>query len=175
MDEMYDQLQSVDDRYEELGELLSDPEIISNNNRFMELSKEMASIRETVEKYRQYKIVVQELADAEEMLGENLDPEMAEMAKEELSDAKKSKTALEDEIKVLLIPKDPNDDKNIIMEIHGAAGGDEASLFAADLFTMYSKYAEKQGWTVEIVDKNVTEVGGFKEIVLLINGDSVWA
>ncbi|CAM2791774.1 MULTISPECIES: peptide chain release factor 1 [Dellaglioa] len=175
MDEMYDQLQSVDDRYEELGELLSDPEIISNNNRFMELSKEMASIRETVEKYRQYKIVVQELADAEEMLGENLDPEMAEMAKEELSDAKKSKTALEDEIKVLLIPKDPNDDKNIIMEIHGAAGGDEASLFAADLFTMYSKYAEKQGWTVEIVDKNVTEVGGFKEIVLLINGDSVFS
>lgn len=172
---MYDQLQSVDDRYEELGELLSDPEIISNNNRFMELSKEMASIRETVEKYRQYKIVVQELADAEEMLGENLDPEMAEMAKEELSDAKKSKTALEDEIKVLLIPKDPNDDKNIIMEIHGAAGGDEASLFAADLFTMYSKYAEKQGWTVEIVDKNVTEVGGFKEIVLLINGDSVFS
>ncbi|WP_409022299.1 peptide chain release factor 1 [Dellaglioa sp. P0083] len=175
MDEMYDQLQSVDDRYEELGELLSDPEIISNNNRFMELSKEMASIRETVEKYRQYKVVVQELADAEEMLGENLDSEMAEMAKEELSDAKKAKAALEEEIKVLLIPKDPNDDKNIIMEIHGAAGGDEASLFAADLFSMYSKYAEKQGWTVEIVDKNVTEVGGFKEIVLLINGDSVFS
>lgn len=172
---MYDQLQSVDDRYEELGELLSDPEIISNNNRFMELSKEMASIRETVEKYRQYKVVVQELADAEEMLGENLDSEMAEMAKEELSDAKKAKAALEEEIKVLLIPKDPNDDKNIIMEIHGAAGGDEASLFAADLFSMYSKYAEKQGWTVEIVDKNVTEVGGFKEIVLLINGDSVFS
>ncbi|MHC9532937.1 peptide chain release factor 1 [Dellaglioa sp. BT-FLS60] len=175
MDEMYDQLQSVDDRYEELGELLSDPEIISNNQRFMELSKEMASIRETVEKYRQYKVVVQELADAEEMLGENLDPEMAEMAKEELADAKKAKTALEDEIKILLVPKDPNDDKNIIMEIHGAAGGDEASLFAADLFSMYSKYAEKQGWSIEVVDKNVTEVGGFKEIVLLINGDSVFS
>ncbi|AUJ29980.1 MAG: peptide chain release factor 1 [Liquorilactobacillus hordei] len=175
MNDLFDRLQSLEDRYEELGELLSDPDIISDTRKFTSLSKEMADLRETVEKYNQYKEAVQTIKDDEEMLGEKLDDEMASMVKEELATAKNEKESLEAEIKILLLPKDPNDDKNIIMEIRGAAGGDEASLFAADLFGMYSKFVEKEGWTIEVLDKNVTEVGGFKEIALLINGDSVYS
>ena len=114
---MYDQLQAIEDRYEELGELLSDPEVISDTKRFMQLSKEEANTRETVEVYRRYKEVVQGITDTEELLGEKLDDEMAELAKEELSELKKEKEVLEEKIKILLLPKDPNDDKNIIMEI----------------------------------------------------------
>ena len=163
------------DRYEELGELLSDPDVIADSKRFMELSKEMADLRETVEKYEKYKQVVQQIKDDEEMLSTGLDDEMAAMVKEELSDSKNEKQKLEQEIKILLLPKDPNDGKDLIMEIRGAAGGDEASLFAADLFSMYSKYAERQGWSIEVIDKNMTEVGGFKEIALTINGKNVWS
>ena len=175
MDKLFDRLQMLEDRYEELGELLSDPDVISDTKRFTKLSKEMADLRETVEKYNKYKEVTQQISDDEEMLSDGLDDEMASLVKEELSNAKNEKVKLEEEIKILLLPKDPNDDKNIIMEIRGAAGGDEASLFAADLFSMYSKYAERQGWSIEVIDKNVTEVGGFKEIELIINGNSVWS
>ena len=175
MDKLFDRLQMLEDRYEELGELLSDPDVISDTKRFTKLSKEMADLRETVEKYNKYKEVTQQISDDEEMLSDGLDDEMASLVKEELSNAKDEKVKLEEEIKILLLPKDPNDDKNIIMEIRGAAGGDEASLFAADLFSMYSKYAERQGWSIEVIDKNVTEVGGFKEIALIINGNSVWS
>ena len=176
MDKLFDRLQMLEDRYEELGELLSDPEVIADTKRFTELSKEMADLRETVEKYNQYKEVTQRISDDEEMLNEGLDDdEMTEMVKAELADSKDEKQALEEEIKILLIPKDPNDDKNIIMEIRGAAGGDEASLFAGDLFNMYSKYAERQGWSIEVIDRNMTEVGGFKEIAMLINGKNVYS
>lgn len=176
MDKLFDRLQMLEDRYEELGELLSDPEVIADTKRFTELSKEMADLRETVEKYNQYKEVSQRISDDEEMLNEGLDDdEMTEMVKAELADSKDEKQALEEEIKILLIPKDPNDDKNIIMEIRGAAGGDEASLFAGDLFNMYSKYAERQGWSIEVIDRNMTEVGGFKEVAMLINGKNVYS
>ena len=175
MDKLFDRLQMLADRYEELGELLSDPDVIADSKRFMELSKEMADLRETVEKYEKYKQVVQQIKDEEEMLSTGLDDEMAAMVKEELSDSKNEKQKLEQEIKILLLPKDPNDGKDLIMEIRGAAGGDEASLFAADLFSMYSKYAERQGWSIEVIDKNMTEVGGFKEIALTINGKNVWS
>lgn len=175
MDKLFDRLQMLADRYEELGELLSDPDVIADSKRFMELSKEMADLRETVEKYEKYKQVVQQIKDDEEMLSAGLDEEMAAMVKEELSDSKNEKQKLEQEIKILLLPKDPNDGKDLIMEIRGAAGGDEASLFAADLFSMYSKYAERQGWSIEVIDKNMTEVGGFKEIALTINGKNVWS
>ena len=175
MDKLFDRLQMLADRYEELGELLSDPDVIADSKRFMELSKEMADLRETVEKYEKYKQVVQQIKDDEEMLSTGLDDEMAAMVKEELSDSKNEKQKLEQEIKILLFPKDPNDGKDLIMEIRGAAGGDEASLFAADLFSMYSKYAERQGWSIEVIDKNMTEVGGFKEIALTINGKNVWS
>lgn len=175
MDKLFDRLQMLADRYEELGELLSDPDVIADSKRFMELSKEMADLRETVEKYEKYKQIVQQIKDDEEMLSAGLDDEMAAMVKEELSDSKNEKQKLEQEIKILLLPKDPNDGKDLIMEIRGAAGGDEASLFAADLFSMYSKYAERQGWSIEVIDKNMTEVGGFKEIALTINGKNVWS
>ena len=176
MDKLFDRLQMLEDRYEELGELLSDPDVIADTQRFTKLSKEMADLRETVEKYNQYKKVTQQIKDEEEMLNAGLDDEeMASMVKDELADSKAEKEKLEEEIKILLIPKDPNDEKNIIMEIRGAAGGDEASLFAADLYNMYTRYAEKQGWSVQIVDKTPTEVGGFKQVVLLINGKNVYS
>ncbi|WP_157454882.1 peptide chain release factor 1 [Carnobacterium maltaromaticum] len=172
---MYDKLQGVEGRYEELGELLSDPEVISDTKRLMALTKEEANLRETVNVYRRYKVVVDDIADTEEMLGENLDSDMAEMAKEELSALKKEKEALEETIKILLLPKDENDDKNIIMEIRGAAGGDEAALFAGDLFGMYQKYAEGQGWKTEVLEANITGIGGYKEIIFMITGNNVFS
>lgn len=176
MDKLFDRLQMLADRYEELGGLLSDPDVIADTKRFTKLSKEMADLKETVEKYDRYKRVVQQIKDDEEMLDAGMDDdEMTAMVKEELATSKEEKERLEDEIKILLIPKDPNDDKNIIMEIRGAAGGDEASLFAADLFSMYSKYAERQGWKFQVIDKNQTEVGGFKEVAILISGNQVYS
>ncbi|HAT53659.1 MAG TPA: peptide chain release factor 1 [Lactobacillus sp.] len=175
MDEMFNKLQAVSDRYEELNELMSDPAVIADSDRFMKLSKEEGSIRETVEKYRRYRKVMDEISDDNDLLHEKLDPDMEELTKEELKDLEDEKAKLEQEITILMLPTDPNDDKNIIMEIHGAAGGDEASLFAADLFNMYSRYAEKQNWNVEVIDENATEVGGFKEIVLMITGDKVYS
>ncbi|GAX04038.1 peptide chain release factor 1 [Secundilactobacillus pentosiphilus] len=175
MDQMFDRLQALVDRYDELNELISDPEVIADTRRFMELSKEEADLRDTVEAYRKYQKVMSQIDEDNEMLHEKLDDDMNSMVKDELKDLETQKEKLEEQIKILLLPKDPNDDKNIVMEIHGAAGGDEASLFAADLFDMYSRYAEKQGWKVEVVDKNETEVGGFKEIVMLISGDKVYS
>jgi len=175
MDKFFDKLQAVADRYEELGELLSDPEVIADTQRFLKLSKEEASIRETVEKYKQYKDVTDQIKENDELLREKLDDEMNAMVKDDLKNLNAQKDQLEHEITLLMLPQDPNDDKNIIMEIHGAAGGDEASLFAADLFNMYSKYAERQGWNIEVADRNETEVGGFKEIVLIISGKKVYS
>ncbi|WP_159258622.1 peptide chain release factor 1 [Lactiplantibacillus pentosus] len=175
MDKFFDKLQAVADRYKELGELLSDPDVIADSQRFMKLSKEMGNLRETVEKYNHYKEVTSQIEENDELLHEKLDDEMNAMVKDDLKNLNAEKDQLEHEITLLMLPKDPNDDKNIIMEIHGAAGGDEASLFAADLFNMYSKYAERQGWQVEVADRNETEVGGFKEIVLIISGDKVYS
>ncbi len=175
MDEIFDKLQAVADRYDELNELISDPEVIADSQRFMKLSKEEGSLRETVEKYHEYQEVTQTIKDDEELLRDSSDPELTELTKEELSESKQRQAELEKELEVLLIPKDPNDDKNIIMEIRGAAGGDEASLFAADLYSMYLRYAEKQGWKVEIIDQTETEVGGFKEIAMMITGDNVYS
>lgn len=172
---MYDQLQSLEDRYEELGELLSDPEVISDTKRLLALSKEEASIRESVAVYRKYKKVVAGISETEELLGENLDGDFLEMAKEELADLKKEKEGLEEELTILLLPKDPNDDKNIILEIRGAAGGDEAALFAGDLLNMYQKYSEAQGWRFEIMEANVTGIGGYKEVIAMITGENVFS
>lgn len=172
---MFDRLESVEGRYEELNELLSDPEVVSDTKRLMKLTKEEAAIRETVATYRRYKEVSQDISDTEEMLGEKLDSEMAEMAKEELNDLKKEKAEIEEKMKVLMLPKDENDDRNIIMEIRGAAGGDEAQLFAGTLFNMYQKYADAQGWRTEVLDANITGIGGYKEITLMITGDNVYS
>ncbi|EAG7193184.1 PCRF domain-containing protein, partial [Listeria monocytogenes] len=149
---MYDRLQAVEDRYDELNELLSDPDVVSDPKRLRDLSKEQSGITATVETYREYKNVNEQINETKELLGEKLDDEMREMAKEEFAELQKEKADLEERLKLLLVPKDPNDDKNVILEIRGAAGGDEAALFAGDLFRMYSKYAESRGWKVEIMD-----------------------
>ncbi|MCK8618116.1 peptide chain release factor 1 [Apilactobacillus kunkeei] len=175
MDEIFEKLQSVVDRYDELNELISDPEVIADTKRFMELSKEEGSLREVVAAYNKYKDVVSQLEDDKAMLAEKLDDDMNEMVKSEISELEPQKAELEEQIKIMLLPKDPNDDKNIIMEIHGAAGGDEGSLFAADLYNMYIRYAESQGWKTSIIDESDTEVGGFKEIAIMIQGDNVYS
>lgn len=167
---MFDRLQAVEDRYEQLNELLSDPQIVSDNKKLREYSKEQSDISQTVEAYREYKEVKSQIQDAKAMLEEKLDAEMREMVKEELSELQERQEELEAKMRILLIPKDPNDDKNVIMEIRGAAGGDEAALFAGDLYRMYSKFAETQGWKTEVIDANSTGVGGYKEIIFMING-----
>ncbi|MBC2378600.1 peptide chain release factor 1 [Listeria welshimeri] len=172
---MYDRLQAVEDRYDELNELLSDPDVVSDPKRLRDLSKEQSGITATVETYREYKNVNEQIDETRELLGEKLDDEMREMAKEEFAELQKEKAELEERLKLLLVPKDPNDDKNVILEIRGAAGGDEAALFAGDLFRMYSKYAESRGWKVEIMDANPTGIGGYKEIIAMMNGNEAFS
>lgn len=172
---MYDRLQSVENRYEELNELLSDPDVVSDPKRLRDLSKEQSSISQTVETYRDYKEVTDQIAETKELLNEKLDDDMREMAKEELNELQENKIHLEEKLKLLLVPKDPNDDKNVIMEIRGAAGGDEAALFAGDLFRMYSRYAESRSWKAEIMDANPTGIGGYKEVIVMINGDGAFS
>ena len=167
---VFDRLQAVEDRYEKLNELLSDPEIVNDTKKLRDYSKEQSDIQETVEVYREYKEVKEQYLEAKTMLEEKLDPEMREMVKEELDETGTRIEELEARLKILLIPKDPNDDKNVIMEIRGAAGGDEAALFAGDLFRMYSRFAEAQGWKMEVIDASSTGVGGYKEIIFMING-----
>ncbi|ECQ9388025.1 TPA: peptide chain release factor 1 [Listeria monocytogenes] len=172
---MYDRLQAVEDRYDELNELLSDPDVVSDPKRLRDLSKEQSGITATVETYREYKNVNEQINETKELLGEKLDDEMREMVKEEFAELQKEKADLEERLKLLLVPKDPNDDKNVILEIRGAAGGDEAALFAGDLFRMYSKYAESRGWKVEIMDANPTGIGGYKEIIAMMNGNDAFS
>ena len=175
MDKIFEQLDGLLVRYEELEELMSDPEVISDTKRYLALSKEEGGMRDVVAAYKKYKQVLSDIKESEEVLRESKDDDMEALAKEDLEDLQKQKADLEDQIKVLMLPKDPNDDKNIIMEIRGAAGGDEASLFAGDLLNMYMHYAERQGWKTEIIDATPTEVGGYKEVVVMITGDNVYS
>lgn len=175
MDKIFEQLDGLLDRYDELQELMSDPAVIADTKRYMALSKEEGSMREVVAAYQRYKQVKSDIDESDEVLRDSHDPELEELAKDDLNHLRPELDDLESKIKLLMLPKDPNDDKNIIMEIRGAAGGDEASLFAGDLLSMYMKYAEKQGWTTEIIDENPTEVGGYKEVSVLIQGDSVYS
>ncbi|GGE82022.1 peptide chain release factor 1 [Priestia taiwanensis] len=172
---MLDRLQAVEDRYDKLNELLSDPEIINDSKKLREYSKEQSDIQETVETYREYKGVHEQLMDAKAMLEDKLDAEMREMVKEELSELEGQYKALSERLNVLLLPKDPNDDKNVIIEIRGAAGGDEAALFAGDLYRMYSRYAESQGWKSEVIEASYTGIGGYKEIIFMINGKGAYS
>lgn len=172
---MFDRLQAVEDRYEKLNELLSDPEIINDSKKLREYSKEQSDIQETVQTYREYKQAREQLQDAKAMLEEKLDAEMREMVKEEMNDLEAQIEELEERMRILLIPKDPNDDKNVIFEIRGAAGGDEAALFAGDLYRMYTRYAEAQGWKMELIDASPTGLGGFKEIIFMINGTGAYS
>ncbi|ANU20208.1 peptide chain release factor 1 [Planococcus plakortidis] len=172
---MFDRLQSVEDRYDRLNEMLSDPDIVSDTNKLRDYSKEQSELQETVETYREYKDVQAQLADSKAMFEEKMDADMREMVKEEVAELEGRSKELEERLHILLIPKDPNDDKNVIMEIRGAAGGDEAALFAGDLFKMYSRFAEANGWKVQIMDSNPTEIGGFKELVFMVTGKGAYS
>jgi len=172
---MFDRLEAIENRFEELNMRLADPEVINDQSQYLKLMKEHSELSTIVEKYREYKNHQKNLEDARLMLREKPDPELKEMIELEIEDAQNGMEKAELELKVLLMPKDPNDDRDVIMEIRGGAGGDEAALFAAVLFRMYSHYAESKGWIVNIIDSNPTEIGGFKEIVFEIEGKGAYS
>ncbi|QKY70489.1 peptide chain release factor 1 [Lentibacillus sp. CBA3610] len=172
---MLDRLQSLEERYDKLNELLSDPDVISDTKKLREYSKEQSDLEEVVQTYRTYKDVEKQLKDAKEMLEDESDDDMQEMAKAEIEDLSEKEQELEENLRILLLPKDPNDDKNVFMEIRGAAGGDEAALFAGDLYRMYSKYAETHGWKIDVVEATSTGVGGYKEIIFMVKGTGAYS
>jgi peptide chain release factor 1 len=172
---MLDRLQFLEDRYDRLNEFLSDPEINNDAKKLREYSIEQSGLQDIVVEYREYKAVSAQYKEAKAMLDEKLDNEMHEMVKEEMNELSKQRKELEANLRILLLPKDPNDDKNVIVEIRGAAGGDEAQLFAGDLFKMYSRFAEVQGWKPEIIEATPTELGGYKEIIFMINGKGAYS
>ena len=169
---MFDKLELVEKRYEELTKMISDPEVISNQSEWQKLVKEHAGIEEVVTKYKEYKKVKQEMEDAKEMMQ---DKDLKELAEDDYYQAKEQLPKIEEELKILLIPKDPDDDKNIICEIRAGAGGEEAALFAGTLFRMYTMYAEKKHWKLEILNENETGLGGYKEISFMITGKGVYS
>lgn len=169
---MFDKLENVEKRYEELNEKISDPAIIADQNEWKKLMKEHADIEEIVEKYREYKKLQSSIDELKELLN---DKEMHDLAQAELDEARDTLPKIEEELKLLLVPKDPNDDKNVIMEIRGGAGGEESSLFATDLYRMYSMYAEKKRWKLEVLNLNETELGGIKEVTFMITGKGAYS
>ena len=173
---MLERLADIERRYEELSDLINDPEIIADNERWRKLMKEHSDITPIVEKYREYKKIKEELAEAEEMLNDSsIDDDFKALVKEEFSENKKKIVDTEEELKILMLPKDPNDDKNVIVEIRGGAGGDEANIFAGDLYRMYSRYAERRRWKTEIMSVNESEAGGFREISFMISGQGAYS
>lgn len=169
---MFQKLDAVEKRYEELNKLISDPEMIAKQSEWQKLMKEHSDIQEVVEKYREYKKVNQALEEAKEMLS---DKDLKDLAELQMEEAKEKLPKIEEEIKMLLIPKDPNDDKNVICEIRGGAGGEEAALFAGTLFRMYSMYAERKHWKLEVLNENETGLGGYKEISFMITGKGAYS
>lgn len=169
---MFEKLEAVERRYEELTKMIADPNLISNQAEWQKAMKEHASIEDIVIKFREYKKTKKEMEEAEELMQE---PDMKELAEEEYYASKEKLPKLEEELKILLIPKDPDDDRNIICEIRGGAGGEEAALFAGTLFRMYSMYAEKKHWKLEILNENETGLGGYKEISFMITGKGVYS
>ena len=169
---MIERLDIIKNRYDELSKELMDPEVLSNVKKTTELSKEASSLEETVNCYKKYNSVLDDIESAKEMLK---DSEMAEFAKEELEILEKEKKDLEKRLEILLIPKDPDDGKNVIVEIRGAAGGDEANIFAGDLYRMYTRYAEKQGWKIDVISEEFSESGGFSLVSFMVKGDNVYS
>jgi len=171
---MFDKIAELERRFEELESLLADPEVLANQTEFRRLSKEHSGLAELVAAFREYKKVLADIADNQELLKEP-DQEMREMAEAELEGLEARRTQLDADIKVLLLPKDPNDDKSVVLEIRAGTGGDESALFAGDLFRMYSRFAESNRWRVELISASESERGGFKEVVALIEGTGVFA
>ncbi len=166
-----DKLQAVENKFLELESLISDPSVLEDMNKWQRYNREHSSMQPIIEAYREYKTVCQGIEDNKEMLNEGIDDdEFRHMVEDELADFRKRKEELDQELPIMLLPKDPNDDKNVIVEIRGGVGGEEAALFAGDLFRMYSRYAESQGWKINIMDANATEIGGFKEVSFAVEG-----
>ncbi len=173
---MFDKLSAIEERYNELSEKVSDPAVIADSANFAKLCKEQADIAPIVEKYKEYSAAKDTIAEGEEIIADpDMDKEMKELAEEEIKDAKERIEELSQELKILLLPKDPNDDKNVIVEIRGGAGGDEAALFAGDLFRMFTMYAESNRWKTEILSSNPTDIGGYKEISFSIEGQGAYS
>lgn len=169
---MLERLKAIEEKYNELALELSKPEILSNIKETLKLTKEQASLKDAYDAYQKYKKIESDLEEAKEM---TKDPELGEFAKEEISRLNTEKENLEKQIEVLLLPKDPNDGKNVIVEIRGAAGGDEANIFAGDLYRMYTKYAEKQGWKIEVLSEEHSDAGGYPLVEFMVKGDNVYS
>ncbi len=169
---MTEKLQAIEERYEALARQLEDPAVYGDPEKLKKLNREQKELAPVVEAFRAYRRAESDLRDAQELLS---DPEMKEMAQEELESAKEAIARLEEELKVLLLPRDPNDSRNVVMEIRGGVGGEEAMLFAADLFRMYTMYVESRGWRLEVVNANETELGGIKEIEFMVEGEGAWS
>lgn len=172
---MLEKLYEIERKYDEFTELLSDPEIISNQSEWQKYAKAQAGMTNLITAFREYQEVTRELKDTENLLSEKLDPEMQEMAEQERDELRDRSESLEEKIRILLLPKDPLDEKNVIMEIRAGAGGDEAALFAGDLYRMYTRYAEGQGWKTEVLSASYSDVGGYKEIITLIEGNGAYS
>lgn len=173
---MFEKLSFIEERYEELSRQISDPEVIADQAQFAKLCKEQSDISPIVEKYKEYKTLTQAIKDSEEILADpDMDKELKELAEEEIKESKRQIETIDGELKILLLPKDPNDDKSVIVEIRGGAGGDEAALFAGDLFRMYTMYAEANRWKTDILNSNPTDIGGYKEISFSIEGAGAYS
>ena len=172
---MLDKLHAVEEKYRELESLISDPAALADMPKWQKLSREHAQLAPVVEKYREYKKVREGLAEAKAIFDDNPDADMRRLAEDEIAELRPRLEALERELPILLLPKDPNDAKNVIVEIRGGVGGEEAALFAGDLFRMYARYAERRGWRVDVIDKNATEIGGFKEISFSVDGAGAYS
>ncbi|AVX19532.1 bacterial peptide chain release factor 1 (bRF-1) [Carboxydocella sporoproducens DSM 16521] len=172
---MLDKLQAIEEKYLELERLIADPEVIANQSEWQKHARAHAAMTEIVTVYREYKKVVAGIEEARAILAEKGDPEMMELARMELDELEEKLPELEQRLKILLLPKDPNDEKNVIMEIRAGAGGDEAALFAGDLFRMYTRYAERQGWRTEILSANESDLRGFKEVIFLVEGQGAYS
>jgi peptide chain release factor 1 len=172
---LIDKLRTVEARYDELTQQLADPEVVSDSKRYQKTAKAHAELGELVEKFREYKDLERGIADTKAMVREESDVELKTMAEEELSGLEDRLAGCEHELKLLLLPKDPNDERNVILEIRAGTGGDEAALFVADVFRMYTRYAEAQRWRVEILSSNPTGIGGFKEVIALVEGKGVYS
>jgi peptide chain release factor 1 len=172
---MLDKLESVEARYEELGRLLADPGVASDYVKASDYAQERSALEDVVRTYQEYKRVQDELADTRSLLREDSSPEMLELAEEEINSLEHEAEELENSLRVFLLPKDPNDEKNVIVEIRAGTGGEEAGLFAGDLYRMYTRYAENKGWKTEILSANATGIGGFKEVIFLVEGKGAYS
>src|SRR5215470_13890423 len=172
---LIDKLRTVEARYDELTQQLADPAVVSDSKRYQKTAKAHAELGELVEKFRQYKDLERGIAETRAMVREETDQELKAMAEEELAGLEARLSQCEHQLKVLLLPKDPNDERNVILEIRAGTGGDEAALFVANIFRMYTRYAEAQGWRVEILSSNPTGIGGLKEVIALIEGKGVYS